>query len=304
MTLDKVVLTRLLQHACGATYTVSDYRTVRVGVEYAVVVARLTRPPGRVVVKLAGPGASIACPFDRTAAIIELVRARTDVTTPEVLAADVSYRAWPWRYLVTTCLSGTTWIALRPRLDEAALHSARRELGQAVAALHSIRFPAYGEIGADGVVAEGASCLAALAARAERRVADAEHAALFRAVLAERAELFAGVEGAALTHEDLNPGNILVQRRGGRLRLALLDFDSAWAGNPESDLARLELWGLADDAFREAYDAVRPAAAGYAQRRPIYQLLWCLEYARPSPRHLADTARVCAELGIAPITFA
>ena len=139
----------------------SDYRVVRVGMEYAVVVARLTRLRGRVVVKLAGPGASIACPFDRTAAIIGLVRARTSVPTPEVLAADVSYRVWPWRYMVTTYLSGATRMALRPRLDAAAPRDVRSQLGQAVAALHSIRFPAYGKIGAAGVVVEGATCLAA-----------------------------------------------------------------------------------------------------------------------------------------------
>jgi len=44
-------------------------------------------------------------------------------------------------------------------------------------------------------------------------------------------------------------------------------------------------------------------ARGYEGRRPLYQLLWCLEYADASAQHAADTVRVCAELGIAPITF-
>ena len=37
---------------------------------------------------------------------------------------------------------------------------------------------------------------------------------------------------------------------------------------------------------------------GYAERRPIYQLLWCFEYARSTPEHLADTRKLCAQLGI------
>lgn len=37
---------------------------------------------------------------------------------------------------------------------------------------------------------------------------------------------------------------------------------------------------------------------GFVQRRLIYQLLWCLEYARDTPEHLADTRRVCAQLGL------
>lgn len=41
--------------------------------------------------------------------------------------------------------------------------------------------------------------------------------------------------------------------------------------------------------------------AGYVQRRPIYQLFWCLEYVEPSPEHIADTQHVCKQLGIPPL---
>lgn len=46
-----------------------------------------------------------------------------------------------------------------------------------------------------------------------------------------------------------------------------------------------------------------PRAPGYAERRAMHQLLWCLEYAHPTRQHLADTARVCAALGLAPVSF-
>ncbi|MEW6093889.1 MAG: fructosamine kinase family protein, partial [Chloroflexota bacterium] len=94
--------------------------------------------------------------------------------------------------------------------------------------------------------------------------------------------------------------NILFQRQQGQWRLAtILDFDKAWAGHHETDLARLELWeGMTSKAFWRSYRAICPADPLYKQRRPIYQLLWCLEYARPTAKHLADTQRVCAELGL------
>ena len=57
------------------------------------------------------------------------------------------------------------------------------------------------------------------------------------------------------------------------------------------------------DGFTEGYTATQPIAADYPTRRPIYQLLWCLEYARPTAQHHADTARVCAALDILPVTF-
>jgi fructosamine-3-kinase len=53
--------------------------------------------------------------------------------------------------------------------------------------------------------------------------------------------------------------------------------------------------------FWEMYFRLRHLDADYIQRRPIYQLLWCLEYARSTPQHLADTRRVCSELGISVI---
>ncbi|HZS88003.1 MAG TPA: fructosamine kinase family protein [Chloroflexota bacterium] len=90
----------------------------------------------------------------------------------------------------------------------------------------------------------------------------------------------------------------------GMPSVGVIDFDSAWAGCPESDLARLELWrGIVGDGFREAYGSHVPVSPRYPERRPILQLLWCLEYARPTPQHHADTARICAELGIEPVTF-
>jgi fructosamine-3-kinase len=179
------------------------------------------------------------------------------------------------------------------------------QLGQAVAQLQSIRFPSCGEIGPDGAVIDGAPYIEAFARRARRRIANPNHANLFVALLQQRAALFSDVPAGVLAHEDLNPTNLLLLDEGGAWRLSsILDFDSAWAGTAESDLARLELWrGMTGEGFHQAYEAIAPIAAGYRHRRALCQLLWCLEFASPTAQHHADTARVCAELGIARITF-
>jgi len=81
----------------------------------------------------------------------------------------------------------------------------------------------------------------------------------------------------------------------------VLDSESAWAGVAESDLARLEFWRMtAGSTLRSGYAEVTPLPAAYVHRRPILQLLWCLEFAdeHPTAEHQADTDRVCAELGI------
>jgi len=307
---DRAALDRLLRPVLGAHCHVDDYTVVREADDYAVLLVDLAAPPRRVVVKLAGPRAALSCPFDRTAAINHLARDHTTVPTPEVLAADVSYRDWPWRYLVTAYVEGATWAEAGPAIDATERRDLYRQFGRLVAQLHTVHFPAYGEIDADGRVVGGASVGDALIARARRRIANRRHADLFASLSRERARLFDDAPGPTLCHEDLNPSNILVRHDDGRRRLAaVLDFDSAWAGNPESDLARLDLWqsgaypGLMKEGFRAAYEATHTMAPGYRQRRPFYQLLWCLEYADASPQHAADTARVCAEVDIAPITF-
>ena len=73
-------------------------------------------------------------------------------------------------------------------------------------------------------------------ARARRRIANPAHAELFATVLQAHASDFAGIIEPRLTHEDLNPSNLLVvpgENEGDDWRIsAILDFESAWAGCP------------------------------------------------------------------------
>jgi fructosamine-3-kinase len=181
-----------------------------------------------------------------------------------------------------------------------ALADAYRQMGEAVAQLHTIHFPAFGPLSADGRVHGESTYLDALKAHAEGCIEEPRWRDLFFSALERRRDLFLDLGDAALCHEDLHQHNILFQARQGRWHLAtILDFDKAWAGHHETDLARLELWtGMTSREFWEAYRALHPIDPLYRERRPIYQLLWCLECAWPTPEHVADTRRVCDELGL------
>jgi aminoglycoside phosphotransferase (APT) family kinase protein len=273
--------------------------------DYYVLLATLRHPQLEVVIKLAGPDAPFVDPFERTARLHQLVAAQTNLTVPEIIAVDKSYAHCPWRYLIKTQIAGEELAAVRTTIGAAELESAHGQIGNAVAQLHSITFPAFGELQADGTVLAAASAAAALAARAQQTIPDPRQRELFLNLLAHRAELFGDITTPGFCHDDLHHHNILFQHDQGQWRLAaILDFDKTWAGHPESDLARLELWqGMTSAAFWHAYQAVHDVSSRYTQRRPLYQLLWCLEYAVASPQHNTDTRHVCAQLGIPPIRF-
>jgi fructosamine-3-kinase len=296
-------LLQLLQQALGAKVELLSYEVANSHHDYLVLLAQLRRPAIKIVIKLAGPQAPLACPFDRTATLHDLVRARTSIAMPAILAVDVSYQNWPWRYLIKTHIPGQEWRAIRPRLSAPELASAYRQIGEAVAQLHALHFPAFGELAVDGTVQGDDSCITALRRRARRFIKSARLQELFWAVLDERAHLFSDVRQASLCHEDLHGHNLIFQRQEEQWRLAtVLDFDKAWAGHHETDLARLDLWrGMTSASFWQAYRALGSVEPLYEQRKLVYQLLWCLEYARPTATHLADTRRLCAELGLPPI---
>ncbi len=293
------LLPDLLQNLFGSGVALKRYKVANSQPDYKVLVVDLERPSRRVVVKLAGPSAPYACPFDRTASVHALVRANTSVPVPDVIAVDTTFRLWPWRYMIKSYIPGIEWADAITQMGEQERESAYRQIGRAIAELHTISFGAFGELEATGTLTTASSYLQTLTERATRRIKDSHKGDLFIAMLQDRANLFLGIGQPCLCHDDLHKHNILFNQEGGEWRVAaILDFDSAYAGHHESDLARLDLWrGMIGPGFWEAYAEVVPISPAYVQRRPVHQLLWCLEYESISPEHLEDTSRVYAELG-------
>jgi fructosamine-3-kinase len=288
----------LLREVLGARATVRATRQVVTRDDYAVLIADVGSQ--HVVVKLAGaaaPSWARAEEWDRLVPLTEMVRA-AGVRVPEIVSVDASMQRWPVRVQVRTYLDGTTW--REANLPTGNCDALFTDFGDTVARLHGIRCNAFGEFGVPS-----SHYVTALEQRAVHRIPNQQHVELFRALIEAHRPLLACVSEPAFTHDDLNHTNLLVENRTGAWRMVgLVELDSAWAGNPESDLARLELWrGMMAPAFWTAYLARAQVADDYQQRRGVLQLLWCLEYAQPTSDHHEVTAKVCALLGVPPVRF-
>ncbi|MBZ0286089.1 MAG: aminoglycoside phosphotransferase family protein [Anaerolineae bacterium] len=293
-------LSGLLQETFGVEAKLASYEILNQHTDYYALRVSLKHPPLTLAVKLAGADAPYPYPFERTAMFHRPVAAQTSIPMPEVIAVDVSYRKYPWRYLVKTYLPGEEWNTVLPKLGAQERANAHRQIGNAVGELHSIRFESFGEVDAAGSVPHGAVYQDALIARVQTIVKNRQHRDMMLKLVDANAALFEAVRQPRLCHEDLHKHNILFRQEKNGWRLAtILDFDKAWAGHHEIDLAKLELWtGMVGDGFWDAYNRLMPGDDGYAQRRPIYQLLWCLEYAANTVQHLADTRRLCEHLNL------
>jgi aminoglycoside phosphotransferase (APT) family kinase protein len=172
--------------------------------------------------------------------------------------------------------------------------AAHRALAETLQGVQSVRFAAFGELDRHGQPAVGQDVVSALHQRAELRVHDTRARAAFHQLLNRDVALFSSQQAATLCHDDLHHGNVLFRMSPDGWRLvALLDWDKAWAGPAESDVARLAFWDdMTGPGFWEVYPALSETDDNAAQRALIYQLLWCLEYDDGSARHAADTTRL------------
>ena len=164
------------------------------------------------------------------------------------------------------------------------------QIGRAVAELHRISFSDFGGFSEDGTVQAEPSFLDALTQRIQRHITSPRLVEMALSVLETHANLLHPTQ-ATLCHEDLHRHNMLFHQIDGRWQLAtILDFDKAWAGHHEIDLARMELWhGQTGDGFWPAYAALIPLDSDYSQRRPDLSVHLvpgiCGEYPCPLARH-------------------
>jgi aminoglycoside phosphotransferase (APT) family kinase protein len=293
-------LLQLLKQTFGTKVEIVDQKIGNQHHDYLVLLIQLRRPSIKIVIKIAGPEAPMAISFERTAMLHHLVATHTSITMPEILAVNMSCQIWPWRYLIKTYTPGQEWIYVRQQMNTEELSNAYQQIGSAVAQLHTIQFIKFGELEVDGRVHGNKPFLIAFTERAQCSIKSEHLRDLFFSALDTQRHLFLDIRQARLCHEDLHGYNILFQHRQGQWNLAtILDFDKAWSGHHEIDLARLEFWrGMTSDEFWRSYKAICPVEALYEQRRQIYQLLWCFEYAQSTPEHLRDTQYLCAQLGL------
>ncbi len=290
----------LLGDTFGQQVELIDFKVDLQRPDYLVISAILDHPSLPVIVKLAGPQAEHVQPFERTAAFTQLVKNRTALPMPDVLALDTSLSRWPWRYLIRTYIPGQPWGVIRETLSPEEQADAYRQIGAAVAQLHSARLPAFGELGDDGNLIEALEFLPAFRQHSQRVIRNPGLRELFLTVIEVHQNLFGEVQDPCLSHEDLNQHNVLFHCQNGRWRLAtILDMERCWAGHNEMDLARLEFWnGMTHPAFWKSYQESHTLNGEYPQRRQIYQLLWCFEGADPEDPAPPGARQLCADLDI------
>ena len=262
------------------------------GSAHRVLDLALDRPPGRLVARLADPAVGGAVDLARTNAAAALA-AGAGVPAPEAVGLRRAGGPGQWDCLLLEHVPGIPWSELRGSAGAGAVAAVHAQVRDVLAALRAVRMPSFGELDADGQP-DGSTLLAALHRRAALRISDPARRSLMARVLEQEAALLPDVDGAVLVHDDLHSANLLVTDEAEPVLTAVLDWDKAWAGPADGDLARTAFWdGLPDLAPDEA-------AAHPERRLRVQQLLWCLEREDDSPRHAADTAALCRRLGVPP----
>jgi aminoglycoside phosphotransferase (APT) family kinase protein len=186
-------------------------------------------------------------------------------------------------------------------LSSAQVAACHRQIAAALLALQSVTLPGFDEA-LSAAPSESSDLRSVLRRRAQLRIADPARRDVFLELLDREGGLFALSQRPVLVHDDLHHANVVFQSAGGQWLLkGFLDWDKAWAGPAESDVARMALWDdMTGPAFWRVYRSEHPELPGEAERRLVHQLLWCLEYDVDTPRHRADTTAICDQLGIAP----
>jgi aminoglycoside phosphotransferase (APT) family kinase protein len=109
---------------------------------------------------------------------------------------------------------------------------------------------------------------------------DALRSAIERHV-AERTELFAACEHAALCHNDFHEGNVLVARDqdGDWQVTGFVDVENAIAADPLIDLAKADSYSIRGDQAKLAglLDGYGPRGDHFAERHALYRLYHALE---------------------------
>lgn len=267
---------------------VSVVLKVRIGAAEPTCVLKLVRGEERPATDLGRTAAVMAC------------AAAAGVPVPRVLDADGTARIDGWQYLLQEHVEGSSWYEVRPTLDGADLDLAHAAIATVAVSLQTIHLNGYGELD-ESMTASEDDLVSALRRRARLRTMPGPALETAEALL-DRATALLGSPPPTLSHDDLHHRNLVFGRtkEGWRLR-AVLDWDKAWAGPAEADLARLSFWDdMTGPGFWSVYRKMVGVRPGEAERLPVHQLLWCLEHPSATTRHREDTARLCRHFGLRP----
>jgi Ser/Thr protein kinase RdoA (MazF antagonist) len=191
---------------------------------------------------------------------------RAGLPIPRWLRVDKSRTRIPFRFALTTWLTGVT---VRSLIGTPGIDAAYRQMGALLRRLHAIPMTAYGYIVADGIRRPRPTNDEYMRSAFDQvfrqfRAQGGEEALTLR--LEENAQsrfdLLQHSTGPVFCHDDLQQGNVLVEHgKDGSLQLTgLVDFGNALAGDALFDLAKALCCCTHEDP-----DSRNPLLAGYGE---------------------------------------
>lgn len=206
---------------------------------------------------------------------LRLVRERTDLPVPAVLAWDPSGRLLPSPWFVMEHCPGVLLSEVRPTLDPAGTARIDEQIARALASLHTITAPEFGR--PDRTAPHSPSWSETFRGLVADLLADADAVDVelpssgdeIASLVATRAECLDAVETPTLVHWDLWDLNLFVDPESLVLT-GMIDFERVLWADP---LMEAQFLGKrADDDFTTAYGTPLLADAAAVERRRLYDL--------------------------------
>jgi aminoglycoside phosphotransferase (APT) family kinase protein len=216
-------------------------------------------------------------------ALHALLRGRTDVPVPAVLAHDFGHAEIGRDWVLMERLPGTP-LSDHPGLTRAAFDDILRRVGDCLRQAHALTGDRYGYVGEHRPMGPQPDWCSAFHVMWHTLLDDiercggyaADEAAHMRRLLDRHRAVFDRPAPASLLHMDVWAENILADV-AGRLT-GLIDWDRALWGDPEIEFAVLDYCGISGPPFWEGYESERDRSPEAEIRRAFYLLYEVQKY--------------------------
>jgi fructosamine-3-kinase len=264
--------TALLGHWLGGRVTCQVIGPLHGGICSAVYRLLFDRPPYSAVVKLQDNPEDDPLPRERVR--LDYLHESTNVPCPRVYLQDASGTVVPHSFLLLECIPGVTLGSAH--LDPEGRMTVERELAEVLLQLHSHKRDTFGDFAQEAGARDWIDVFLPRLEEIRRDVAGLLPPAILEEVdqalpMAEDALRARGEP--TLVHNDLSPGNIMVEQRSDGWHLSgLLDPVGLQYADVEMELSYLQAFDTVGQAFFNAYAASQPLRPGYEFRRLFYWL--------------------------------
>ncbi len=240
------IIKKLVRKNFGEDCDITDLTELKGGQFNAVYAMRRTREADRIVLK-AGviPGTPLLT-YERDVmptevACIRMLKEKTNVPVPEILACDFSKTEIDSNYFFMTAMEGITLSAAARKMDRQNLDRIRAQMAEYMVQMHQIKGSYYGYF-TEQKKEQYPTWQAAFRSMIEQLLEDAEehHTRLpydrIRRTLHDNASYLDLCQEPALVDFDCHDGNVFVKKEGCEYTVeGILDFERAYWGDPIAD---------------------------------------------------------------------